>query len=249
MVVDDSDLGMSTIIQTNGIHEPEATAVYKRLLKPGMKVLEVGANLGYYAFIAAEIVGATGHIYALEPSLDSYALLKKGIVANGFNNIEAFAFALGDKTGVQKFNVSNTSNFSNLLDPEEENLEGWARHHLITSTSNITTTNVVNLNTFVKDYHVKTIDIIRMDVEGFELNILESMLNDREDTLSKINPGTLFIEFHFAMWKDKTRFKNIFDGLLSRGYSPYNTNKDNSVDLFDISAIDRIPLIHIFWIK
>src|SRR5687768_12343624 len=53
-------------ILLRGAYEPEAVRLFRSLLKPGMTVWDVGANIGYYTVLAAEAVGPTGQVFALE---------------------------------------------------------------------------------------------------------------------------------------------------------------------------------------
>src|SRR5690348_7565067 len=62
-----------------GSYEEGTTNIFERLLKEGMAVVDVGANLGYYALLAARLVGESGKVYAFEPDPTNYALLTKNI--------------------------------------------------------------------------------------------------------------------------------------------------------------------------
>jgi len=53
---------------TYGIHEPLSTRIIKEELNDGMHVVDIGANIGYYALLEARIVGDKGWVYAVEPS-------------------------------------------------------------------------------------------------------------------------------------------------------------------------------------
>lgn len=61
--LDDSWISSSLI--SLGTWETEETALFYSLLKPGMTVLDIGANMRYYTLIAAKVVGDTGHVYDL----------------------------------------------------------------------------------------------------------------------------------------------------------------------------------------
>src|SRR3989338_10151644 len=56
----------------------------RRLLQPGQKVIDIGANYGVYALSMAQTVGATGFVWAFEPASDTVKLLADGIAVNGF---------------------------------------------------------------------------------------------------------------------------------------------------------------------
>src|SRR5690606_12887908 len=63
-----------------GVHEPVATQNYSRALRPGMNILEVGTNLGYYLAIASRQVGPTGCIVGFEPDPELFRIATKNSV-------------------------------------------------------------------------------------------------------------------------------------------------------------------------
>ena len=52
----------------SGVYEPHLTQVFERYCRPGMTVVDVGANLGYYSLLASRLVGTSGRVIALEPN-------------------------------------------------------------------------------------------------------------------------------------------------------------------------------------
>ncbi|MBD3393762.1 MAG: hypothetical protein GF418_16645, partial [Chitinivibrionales bacterium] len=65
------DIGEESIekqLVMDRIREPLATEIFQKMLQPGDAVLDIGANIGYYALQAARLVGTRGVVYALEPS-------------------------------------------------------------------------------------------------------------------------------------------------------------------------------------
>ena len=59
----------------------------RRLLGPGRKVIDIGANYGIYTLCMAKAVGAEGFVWAFEPSSSCAALLEEGVAANGFEHV------------------------------------------------------------------------------------------------------------------------------------------------------------------
>ena len=72
--------------------------IFRTVLKKGMKIVDIGANLGYFTVIAARRVGPSGRIFSYEPDPHNYALLKKNIETNHFKNVIPVPVALSDKT-------------------------------------------------------------------------------------------------------------------------------------------------------
>src|SRR5579863_7726287 len=78
MMLDLSDHGQRWIYFGN--FERQETSWVKEWLRPGMAVVDVGANVGYYTLLAAACVGPRGKVFAVEPSPYAYSLLR-GVVA------------------------------------------------------------------------------------------------------------------------------------------------------------------------
>ncbi|WP_432743294.1 FkbM family methyltransferase [Methylobacter sp. G7] len=69
------DRADSLQLAKSGMFEPLETALLRELIKPGDKVLDIGANMGYYTVLFADWVGASGIVHAVEPDPDNFALL------------------------------------------------------------------------------------------------------------------------------------------------------------------------------
>ncbi|MDZ7782135.1 MAG: FkbM family methyltransferase [Halioglobus sp.] len=99
-VHDARDRVISRRIRREGIWEPYETSLLRAFLKPGDVFVDVGANVGYFAVIAAERVGARGRVFAFEPDPDNYRLLCHNARLNGFERrIEAVCAGLSDRAG------------------------------------------------------------------------------------------------------------------------------------------------------
>jgi hypothetical protein len=84
MYVDSSDIGVAPFLLEWGFYEKYETALFKRLVKKGMVVVDIGANIGYYTLLAAHLVGDKGKVFAFEPDPNNYDLLCKNIEVNGY---------------------------------------------------------------------------------------------------------------------------------------------------------------------
>jgi FkbM family methyltransferase len=69
----------------------------RRWLRPGMTVIDIGANLGVYSLPMARLVGQTGQVFAYEPGSETRALLERSRELNAAHNLEISAFALSDR--------------------------------------------------------------------------------------------------------------------------------------------------------
>jgi FkbM family methyltransferase len=83
----------------SGSYEPHLTAVFERFCRPGMTVVDVGANLGYFTVLASRLVGPAGRVVAVEPNSDNCRLLLSSLRAQGIANVDLLPVACDAATG------------------------------------------------------------------------------------------------------------------------------------------------------
>lgn len=93
----DPVIGRSILLNS---YEPEVVSVFHNHIKPGMTVIDVGANIGFYSILSATLVGTSGRVLAVEPNMANVRLLEASRRLNGFKNIEVAPVAAAIKTGV-----------------------------------------------------------------------------------------------------------------------------------------------------
>lgn len=74
-------------------------ALVRRILRPGMRVVDVGANIGYYLLLVESIVGSRGEILCLEPEADNVRELHRNIARNELTNVVVMPAAAGAMSG------------------------------------------------------------------------------------------------------------------------------------------------------
>ena len=83
-----------------GVWEPDLTRWIATRLEPGDTFVDVGANIGYYALLAAKRVGWSGAVVAVEASPRIFAMLQDNLVRNRAHNVRAVNIAISDRPGV-----------------------------------------------------------------------------------------------------------------------------------------------------
>jgi FkbM family methyltransferase len=81
-----------------GIHEREETEVVCRTVRTGDTVVDVGAHIGWYSVIAADLVGRDGRVVALEPFPESFAALERNVARNRLAQVTALCTAASDRS-------------------------------------------------------------------------------------------------------------------------------------------------------
>jgi len=100
LFIDTTDLGLSPHLALDGYWEMWLTEVIAEVVKPGMTVIDVGANLGYFSMLFADIVGPTGAVHAFEPNAALAVRLRRSVAVNGFlDRLQVHEQALGDVDG------------------------------------------------------------------------------------------------------------------------------------------------------
>lgn len=178
-----SDGGVSKQLIKYGIREVGATKETTRILKPGMICIDIGSNLGYYALLEAKLVGKNGFVYAIEPIKENIVALINSIALNDYKNIRVYRIAIGSSNSMQKMVVSHRSNCGTLV----------LRSKNVKHAKAIIKVKTITLNKFCKRSDIKKIDFLRMDVEGYEVEIIKGM-----DKVLKLMPkgSILSIEIH-----------------------------------------------------
>lgn len=165
MLLDLEDKGISRSLILFGTREVDHKIILEKILKPGMSVLDIGANLGYYVLMEMGLIGSSGRMVAIEPSPSNVELLKKNLALNGHRDIPVIAGAVSDTSGEREFFLAHQTNLNTF------HTSGSGGKHLSGKTVNVRTYTVPEL---AKSYFNP--DLIRMDVEGHEIEVFNGML-------------------------------------------------------------------------
>ena len=129
----------------------------RRSVKPGNRVVDIGANIGIYTKRLAKLTGPGGEVYAFEPHPRNFALLLK--LTRGLLMIRAYPAAISDQTGTIQLYVSTDLNVD---------------HRTYQTAEKRTKQQVAcySLDSFLQE---KPVDFIKMDIQGSEYNALLGM--------------------------------------------------------------------------
>jgi predicted methyltransferase len=81
----------------------------RRVLQPGQKVIDVGANYGVYTLSMAQAVGPKGYVWAFEPASTTASLLAAGVAANGYDHVTVERSALSSARGSAQLSLNDNS--------------------------------------------------------------------------------------------------------------------------------------------
>ena len=190
-------------------HEPHVTTTLESLIKESMIVADVGAALGYFTLIAARGVGENGKVYAIEPDKCVYDDLKKNIEINNYRNVIPIQGA-----------VSDSNKDFDMLAYDDWFDKSWFDKTWFDRKSNLTTVNAITLDSLGVDF-----DLIKMDIEGYEVEAFRGMKNllskGKVKIICEVHPS-LISELGY----DISEIENI---LRELGYSAYLIKEDGKL--------------------
>jgi FkbM family methyltransferase len=196
-------------------YKPEIE-VAKKLLRKKDTVFDVGANVGLFSVIYSRLVGENGRIFSFEPVPDTHWMFMETLALNRVVNVLPQKIALSDKSG------------SAIMHTFEQAYSAWSSfgspvfgdHHPTSST----TVQVSTLDNFCSSKKIRNIDFLKLDVEGFEKQVLEG-------ARKLLSAGRIkYLSFEISkipLEASGTAPSEIFNLLESFGYKVYSFNSKN----------------------
>lgn len=214
------NLGGSFLRYLTGDAEPEVQQALAELIEPGQTVYDVGANIGFFTILCSRLVGPQGKVYAFEPVPENVVTLCHNIALNKLTNVIVVEQALSASTGTAEMFVSPWSAFHSL------NVDGASKRENHGPDGGQITVATVALDEFVQGDGISAPDLIKLDVEGAELLVVEGM----RETLRSVQP-LLLVEVHdtnreYAEFVDSIDYSvRVIDGdsrtLADAGRNPH----------------------------
>jgi len=151
----------------------EDAAILEPYLKPGMTVFDVGANIGYLTYFFCRHVAPGGHVYAFEPEAANFRELAANVERNGITFCCPLQVAVGARDGEVCF---------------APGLNG----HINASSASLPNCTMISLDSFVRQRSIQRVNLVKIDVEGWELDVLQGM----REILGRNEKPILYVEVH-----------------------------------------------------
>jgi len=209
-----------------GIHEELETNYVIQFLKNDQIALDIGANIGYYTLLFAKLVGPKGFVIAFEPEKSNYETLRKNVYANQYYNVKLEKMGLGNKTEKTSLLLSKTNT---------------GEHRIVNSTSSTNAQHqeieIMKLDDYLESRKIKEkISFIKIDVEGFELHVINGMkkLLERNDDLKIIVEFTPFaIREAYSLPRKLLEFLHSFNFKINFfDYQSRTIKRVDDIELF-----------------
>ena len=153
-----NDNGIGTCLFFQGEYALARVSEIREAVKEGDTVIDIGANIGYFTVLLANLVGPTGKVYAFEPDPRNFHLLQRTVERNGWTHVIVEQKAVSNKAG-EFILYQARSCAANTLTPGEHVSE--VKVHVVT------------LDDFLSDEH--HIDFVKMDMDGAEPLAIQGM--------------------------------------------------------------------------
>jgi FkbM family methyltransferase len=161
-----------------GYFETDQTSMFIDVLRPGMTVYDVGSHFGYFSLLASELVGDSGHVFAFEPTLSTFNVLKEN--ASRRENVTCKNLAAYCETGEITFMDQGLHDCSlNFIVGDEPDVDTSTQQ----SSAKLIKVPAVKLDEFAEDNGYP--DFVKIDAEGSEATILEGMTK----IIQRCHPG------------------------------------------------------------
>jgi len=200
----------------SGTFEDDVEQIINTMVKPGMCVLDIGANIGYHTFRMARLVGSTGSTYAIEPTQWAYQRLLRNFNLNPtLKNITFSKAALSNvDMGITQIQFQSSYRLDGRNQNKVESIE------------------VITLDTYLEHKKITKLDFIKLDVDGYEGKVIQgaskSLAQMKPILLMEINPSAMIMN-----GDDPEQIINI---LMQVGYQ-FTTIK--GLDIPDLSTYCR----------
>ena len=183
-------------------HEPHETALFRRVLRRGDVVLDVGAHVGYFTILAGSLVGREGQVHAFEPVPSNFSALEMNVARNSMRHVLLNRVAVSGGNGVMTLG----------LHPDRLLGTGHASAMYSKGGSELAVTvPAVTLDDYIED-HVRDsrIRLVKLDVEGLEASALAGF----HRTLASRPPDVLVVEINPDMLSRNGRSVDDVTGPL-----------------------------------
>jgi FkbM family methyltransferase len=208
-----------------GTYESETVEICRKLISPGMTVLDIGAHIGYFTLLFSQLVGSKGRVFAFEPHPSNYRILMRNVKRRTLDNVTLIRKAVSDKQGYALFYETPLSVGHSLLPAKS-----YATQFPVEITS---------IDYFLRESAVTLADFVKIDVEAGEPEVIEGMryLAEHSPNLS------LILEYkRNLLAKRNYNPVELFHSIFSMGFDIFVIQNHGKLFKVQPDAADKIAL-------
>ena len=162
-------------------------------------IVDIGSHKGYFALYASRNVAEGSKIYAIEPEAENFRVLTNNLKMNSIDNVTPCNSAIAGSTGQRELYITNSVNHTLFKNDQKGDIKKVV--------------NTLSFFDFCKNNNIDSIDFLKVDCEGAEYEIIESI---NSELVKKIK--TIAIEFH-DLQDGKNSSSTIIDFLRQNGFT------------------------------
>jgi FkbM family methyltransferase len=174
---------------------------WRNQLQPGMTVIDVGANVGVYTFSAAQKVGSTGRVLAVEPFSGCVRCLEETCRVNQLDWVKVCGGAASDRNGTIRLALQPSSELNEVITDDSQSLQPGTFEEVPCFT----------LDNLIEQESLSQVDWLKIDAEGHEMQVLKGC--DR--LLRDFKPGILYENIAGS----KANNRPVAEFLIAQGYN------------------------------
>jgi FkbM family methyltransferase len=196
-----------------GWHQPYVLRPLLQALEPGMTLFDIGAHYGMYTLYGAQGVGPCGVVHSFEPGPHQWRLLSENVRLNGLDDrVRLNRLALSDGEAPLGYREDRTGNLG--------------ASHVSRAAMGVTVP-AISLDAYCDGAEIDRIDVMKIDVEGYELPVLEGA----RGLMGRSSPATILYECEDAMCRRfGYRASEMHAFLLAHGYRIWSARSGREVD-------------------
>ena len=232
----------------NRVHEESTTSLFRKIVKEGNVVIDLGANIGYFTLLSARLVGSKGKVYAFEPETRNYKYLLKNIELNGYDNVVASQKAVADRPGTVKLFFCPYDSGHHTI-RKYNGIQAY-RPDFLDEKKEFVEVDQVSLDDFFSSIRTP-VDVIKMDVEGAEMLALagmEQLIRGNEKLIMLIEFFPLLIrEMGHSPEEFARRLLNDFNFKVSVVDHEYSMDKVSHENPLRIRSVEQLMELCTEW--
>lgn len=202
--------GIGKTLITHGYRELDQMYILRKIMKPGMRIVEVGANIGFHIPIYSKMTNGDFEVFAIEPDPRNQEALKANIKLS----------AADRKVTLKQWAASDYNGKAILQLAEATNLSSLGKSGLPVKYVGETECEVVAFYNVLMQCN-EAVDLVRMDIEGHELKVLRSLISMAESGEVGLLPRGILFECHQWTYTDElgqNAMEDVLNKMLNIGY-------------------------------
>lgn len=215
------DEELAPYLAMHGYFEKMETELVRQYVQPGMRVLDVGANIGYFTVLCSALVGKEGSIVAIEPDVTNYSFLEKSVQELPEANVQLVKAAAWHSSGTLNLHLNKSNPGDHQTFPGEDSRESYK----------VQATAIDDIETASRGF-----DFVKMDIQGAEGQALRGMQN----TLASHRPAVMILEFWpSSLERAGTPPEDVYTSIVQLGYQLQRISNEEG-KLYPINSYQQI---------